>query len=383
MNAIGSLSAIKIRPVVAIPVCNEAQNILRCLAALNDQTYRGDYEVLLLLNNCTDATADVVTDSRSSFSFRLHVVDCSLPPGQANAGCARSLAMDCAADLTDGVILTTDADSHVGQNWLAANLDAIGRGADAVAGRAEIDPMDAARLPPRLLDDEARVMLFATLLDRIDWLVDPDTADPWPRHIQHSGASIAVTASCYRRAGGVPGIALGEDRAFFDQLRRIDANVRHAPEVVVTVSGRLTGRAKGGMADTMLRRLHHPDPWLDDATEAAADRFRRATTRALARQAWAAPENTILMPGLSTSLQLPPELVQRTLRRETFGAAWIALERHSPALRVCRVAASRIEPELHAALAIIDRLTSPASDIKLTRNKVSPSAISQIVTAQM
>jgi hypothetical protein len=382
MNAFGSLPAVSGCPLVAIPVCNEASNIQRCLMALNDQTYRGPYEVLLLLNNCTDNTAEVVSSALGSISFRLHIIECSLPFEQANAGCARSLAMSHAARLTDGVLLTTDADSYVSQTWLAANLDSIARGADAVAGRAEIDPMDAARLPARLLDDEARVVLFTTLLDRIDWLLDPDPADPWPRHIQHSGASIAVTSECYRRAGGVPSIPLGEDRAFFDGLRRIDAAVRHAPEVVVTVSGRLAGRAKGGMADTMLRRLYHPDPWLDDAAEAAVDRLHRATTRAVARQAWAAHENGVLLSGLAALLQLPEDLVYATLRQDTFGMAWSALERASPTLQVRRVAASSIEQELQRALAIIDRLTPPAPDIKPTRNEISAPAVSVAATVQ-
>jgi hypothetical protein len=382
MNAIGSLPDNNF-PIVAIPVCNEAHNIQRCLMALNDQSYRGNYAVLLLLNNCTDNTAEIVLACQSSLSFRLNIIECTLPFEQANAGCARSLAMNYAAELTDGVLLTTDADSYVGQNWLAANLDAIAMGADAVAGRAEIDPMDAARLPGRLLDDEARVVLFATLLDRIDSLLDPDRADPWPRHIQHSGASIAVTGEFYRRAGGVPCIPLGEDRAFFDELRRLDANVRHAPEVAVTVSGRLAGRAQGGMADTMLRRIYHADPWLDDGIEAAANRLNRATSRALARQAWTAPENEMLLSGLATSIQLPLDQVRTTLQQDRFGAAWTMLEKHSPALQIHRIAASRIEPELQAALAIIDRLTPPAPNIKSTRNEISPSAIPEAATVQL
>ena len=66
-------------------------------------------------------------------------------------------------------------------------------------------------------------------------------------------------------------------------MRRIDARIRHAPDVLVTVSGRLEGRAEGGMADTLRRRLVRPDEWLDDCIEPAADRLRRATIRSRLR----------------------------------------------------------------------------------------------------
>ena len=283
MNAIGSIHMGQILPVVAIPVRNEASNILGCLSALSSQTYRGYFEVLLLLNDCTDGTEAVIQQATESWPFRLHMVcrDLQVP----SAGLARQQAMDQAADLTNGVILTTDADSRVGRSWIAANLGAIARGADAVAGKAEIDPVDAARLPAKLLENEARVVLLSTLLDRIDWLMDPDPADPWPRHVQHSGASIAVTVECYHRAEGMPSMPLGEDRAFFQRLRQVDARIRHHPDVVVTVSGRLAGRAVGGMADTMRRRIQRAYIWLDETIEPAAKHADRAICRALARRA--------------------------------------------------------------------------------------------------
>ncbi len=360
MNAIASIQLAEKLPVVAIPVSNEAHHIRLCLAALAAQSFRHQFEVLLLLNNCTDGTERVVEAIGHQCPFRLHVTQCELKPAQAHAGAARRLAMDLAATLTDGVLLTTDADSCVGQNWLAANIDAIDAGADAVAGRAEIDPVDAARLPARLLENEARAQLLVTLLDRIDCLIDPDPADPWPRHVQHSGASIAVRADCYRRAGGLPPIALGEDRAFFRQLRRIDARIRHAPEAIVTVSGRLVGRARGGMADTMRRRLEQSDAWLDECTERAADRANRAAARSLARTAWDARARGCLLTQLASNLQLPARTIRTLLQAETFGAAWDNLERRSPRLRHRLVPVSRLEAEIKLALEILDHI-SPVS----------------------
>jgi hypothetical protein len=44
----------------------------------------------------------------------------------------------------------------------------------------------------------------------------------------------------------MPATPFGEDRAFFDALRRIDARIRHAPGARVVVSARIVGRAPGG-----------------------------------------------------------------------------------------------------------------------------------------
>ena len=56
-------------------------------------------------------------------------------------------------------------------------------------------------------------------------------------------ASRRVSRAAFRRVGGVPAVALGEDRAFAAALQRAGARIRHAPEVRVVVSGRILGRA--------------------------------------------------------------------------------------------------------------------------------------------
>jgi hypothetical protein len=119
------------------------------------------------------------------------------------------------------VLLTTDADARVSPDWVADNLAALAAGADAVAGRAEIESEGARLIPAHLHAIDARERAFAALLDEIAALVDPDPADPWPRHDEHTGASIAVSVAAYRRADGMPAAPLGEDRAFFAALRGV------------------------------------------------------------------------------------------------------------------------------------------------------------------
>ncbi len=325
--------AVSTAPVmVAIPVKDEAERIADCLRALAWQRNCRNHEILLLLNNCTDDTEGVVRALAPGLVVPVHVLVCTLPPEASNAGHARSLAMGYAAERAgpNGVLLTTDADGRVAPDWIAANLAAIRNGADAVAGRATIDPVEATRIPAHLHADDMLECAYAERLDEVDALVDPDPADPWPRHNEDSGASIAVTCAAYRRAGGVPAVALGEDRAFIAALRRVDAAIRHAPQVRVIVSGRIDGRALGGMADTMRRRMACQDAWIDDRLEPARHHLRRALLRAGFR---AARQKALCPPALAYHLGMPLRLVDESLTLPSFGAGWATVEARSPVLR--------------------------------------------------
>ncbi len=341
--------------IVAVPVNDEAERIADCLRALAWQRHSRTHEILLLLNNCTDDTAAVVRKLAPELPVPVHVLELVLPPEMSNAGHARDLAMRDAAERAGpwGVLLTTDADGRVAPDWIAANLAAIGDGADAVAGRAEIDPEEARRIPAHLHADDALECAYADRLDEIDCLVDPDPADPWPRHNEESGASIAVTRAAYRRAGGVPALALGEDRGFVASLRRVDAAIRHAPEVRVVVSGRIEGRARGGMADTMRRRIVRQDEWIDDRLEPAHLRLRRAVLR---RRFRAARDRAICPPDLARQFRLPMPLLATSLALPFLGAGWAAIEARSPALRRQGVRRADLARETATADAILAHL---------------------------
>lgn len=341
---------------VAIPVKNEACWIGDCLDALARQQSTSAFQVVLLLNNCVDETAAIARDRARQLRLGVHIREVTFPSGQANAGQARALAMSHAAALVgpDGILLATDADGRVYPDWLSANLAALERGCDAVAGRAEIDPAEAALIPAILHEDDARECAYASMLDEIDALLDPDPADPWPRHSEHSGASIAVTVKAYRRCGGIPAVSLGEDRAFFDSLRRTDARIRHALEARVIVSGRIDGRAPGGMADTMRRRMTQRDVLIDDRLEPAFIAARRAWLRGKLRRVWLASEQCDAV--IFNALQLEASEVLKLLRSEYFGAAWTKIERASPALEKQRVAVANLANQAECAASILRML---------------------------
>ncbi len=342
--------------VAAVPALNEEAYIGPCLQALAGQVGAKLDHIVVLANNCTDRTAAVARAVQLPPGITLHVVEEALAPPLATAGVARRRVMEIAASLAGdhGVLFTTDADGQVESDWLAATLQAMDAGADVVAGWVELDPVDWGRIPISLHEDDARETEYDGLCDEIHARLDPDPADPWPRHTQHSGASIAVTAEMYALCGGIPPIAAGEDRALIAALRRVDARVRHAPEVHVVVSGRTIGRATGGMADTILRRLEQPDQMLDDRLEPATDCARRAVCRGQARQAFLGKAGMI--PPLARRLGLPPSRVVAALEQRFFGEAWTCLEGIAPSLRRRGVAVTDLASQVAIARAILLRL---------------------------
>jgi hypothetical protein len=343
---------------VAIPAKDEAQELEPCLAALTAQRGARLDGVVLCLNNCTDVSAALARRLSASLPYALHVLDVELPPERACAGLARRMAMDHAVSLAGarGILLTTDADGRVAPDWLAVNLAALRAGADAVAGQADIEPQGAALIPAHLHAIDARECAYAALLDEIHARLDPDPFDPWPRHDEHSGASIAVTVAAYRRAGGLPPVCLAEDRAFFDALRRVDARIRHEPAARVMVSARTIGRAKGGMADTIRRRIERVDEYLDERLEPAADAMRRARVKARLRALWRGGPGDVAAMGRMLGVRL-----EGMLPAPFFGSAWAAIESASPVLQRRRVKLAGLASETARAQALRDRLRGALS----------------------
>jgi GT2 family glycosyltransferase len=326
--------------IVGIPVRDEQEHIGACLGALAAQTGSQRYGIVLLLNNCLDQTAEIVRQLSPRLGLPICTLIVDLGPGFANPGYARRLVMEKADELAaeNAALMTTDADGRVARDWIATSLAILRSGADVVAGRAIIDPVDAALIPPRLHEDDARECRYGGLIDEIRALLDPDLFDPWPRHTEHSGASLAISKTAYRKAGGIPPIAVGEDRAFVEALKRIDARIRHAPEVQVIVSGRIIGRAVGGMADTIRRRMSQPDILLDETLEPAVDAARRAWLRKLLNIIWRESDCHIeLINMLAECASLNKDITRRLTKANYFGEAWAELESRSPVLRRKRV----------------------------------------------
>ncbi|WP_428493488.1 glycosyltransferase [Rhodopila sp.] len=372
--------------VVAIPARDEAERIESCLIALDKQILRPDL-VVLLLNNCSDATEPIAWAMAPNLHFDLQIISRDLPLAEANAGHARRLVMAAAAVRagSDGVLLTTDADATVPVDWVSRAVGGLAEGADVVCGRAVIDPLEATLIPAHLHQDDALECRLIALLDDLAWMLDPEPHDPPPRHTEASGASLAVGVAAFHRVGGIPPIAAGEDRAFVRALWMMDARLRHDPAIQVTVSGRVVGRAEGGMADAIRRRMVRQDEFTDDQVEPAGDAFRRYRLRRRVRRAWArtgdartgdartgdartgdartvdarATDRGVKDDALAGDMALSPRSLLDALAMGRFGAAWARLEAVSPLLRRRRVRFGDLGIEITAAEALLKSLLPP------------------------
>ena len=351
-----------LRAVVVIPAKDEAALLPRCLEALARQRgldgrplERGVFEVIVLANNCSDDTAALAR----RFAARrphcpLHVAEITLPSQVAHVGQARRLLMDAAgARLARampfagrGVILSTDGDSVVAADWLAATLDEIDAGADAVGGRilCEAEPRDGGTPPDRALQRWQRLDAIHRLLRiRLACLLDPDPADPWPRHHQHFGASLAVTARAYAQVGGLPAVRYLEDEALYGRLTRAGLCVRHSPRVRVYTSCRRDGRVEVGLSWQLRVWADHAAANPEMRVETAADLVLMARSRRWLRERWRARPGSAAPPrGLSPlagDLGVPARWLREAWRTAgNFSQLWADIEACRDALGTRRAA---------------------------------------------
>lgn len=298
---------------VAIPACNEAALIGRCLDAIDRQTDAGRLVVVVLANNCSDATANVARKRRG---IDVRVIEHDFSTECRGAGHARRLAMTHAAEFGD-IVLTTDADCMPDADWAIGHREAFAAGADAVAGRVSADWDELRRHPPEALRTGALEWEYLGLIGEAEDVFDSRAHDPAPRHAQRCGANIGITREMLGRVGGVPPLATGEDRALLAAVERVDGRVRHDPRPHVLASARTEGRASGGMAAALAWRLS-PDYRCDDQFAPADILVGRWRSRHAARRAWERGE---------TEVQTEDGAISLDRRAGTFGAAWEAVER--------------------------------------------------------
>lgn len=300
--------------IIAIPARNEADRIGACLAALAQQPDAGTHiaGVVVFANNCTDETAAVA--AAAAMPFPLHVITAELPPEHAHIGHARRGAIDAAFDClaasghADAIIASTDADSRVTADWLAAMLAAFASDVDAVCGAIDID----GPIPPGLARVRAAEAAYAEAMARAAAQLDPLSHDPWPNHIWCWGANLAVRARILAAVGGFPLVDLAEDRALHGLLLRHDARIRHSASARVLTSARADGRVSGGFADLMQTYAEDPAALADFWLEPAALAWARFRQRGAARLEWG--------------------------RARGFGDYWAGHEAQTPALAPQRVA---------------------------------------------
>jgi Glycosyl transferase family 2 len=251
----------RLQVCVVVPARNEESELPRLIRALASQLgWDGlpldpdGFEIIILLNNCVDRSAAVLRDLRPPGLPKLHVAEITLEASEAHVGRARQILFGTAYDRfrsigrLGGLILTTDADTRPEPDWIRQTCAEFTENVSGVGGRILLEPQERAALPPSVQRLFLLDVAYRRALEEMRSLYAPEPEDPFPRHHQHYGASLAVTAAAYAKAGGMPLTRSSEDAALYQAVVASGGRFRHSYRVRVRTSARVLGRAEGGLA---------------------------------------------------------------------------------------------------------------------------------------
>jgi glycosyltransferase involved in cell wall biosynthesis len=224
---------------VVIPARNEEEHIVASVASTRSALAACagllDAWIVVVCDSCTDQTAH---RARVALEDAGEVIECSAGTvGQARAIGVDAVSVRFTQVAQDQVwIANTDADTTVPPDWIARQLPFADKGWAAIAGIVRVDSIDGA---------EGSVdAVFA------DYAIAEDGS-----HAHVHGANLGVRADAYASVGAWRHIALAEDHCLWSRLKAGRWPTLSTSDVVVTTSGRLTGRAVGGFADTLRAKL--------------------------------------------------------------------------------------------------------------------------------
>lgn len=200
---------------VVIPAFNEEERIGDCLAALARQQTKRPFEVIVVDNQSTDDTGDVVRGFMNELTITL-----AHEPLKCR-GAARRTGF---AIATGDMIFSTDADTVVPNDWIETLATALEQNGGIVAVTGHSVITDCSRFI------NAMHNVFTPLFMR--------TFRIFFGHYWLSGFNFAITRKAYEEAGGFDRSADAHDD--LDLARRVSTfgTIRYVPTMPVTVSGR-------------------------------------------------------------------------------------------------------------------------------------------------
>lgn len=221
---------------VVVPAAEEESTIAACLesilVAADTVTIAAGIavQVVVVLDGCTDRTADVVT--------RFPAIT-AVQAGQRNVGHARRLgaAHGLRTLSVAGLLASTDSDSIVPPDWLVV-LHALSATADMILGTVVPD------------------VGLAGDIER-EWYSRHDLRDGHP---YVHGANLAICARAYRAIGGWAPLASHEDVDLADRAVGAGLRVLRTAQVPVRTSTRAVGRTPHGFSSYLRELGHHSDP---------------------------------------------------------------------------------------------------------------------------
>ncbi len=243
--------------IVAVPARDEEQDLPICLehvlgaagVARSTGVVRR-ITVAVAAHRCSDRTLEVA--SRILSGQRLVSVLVAEDRTSESVGSVRAALLTRLVDRPDAVddphttwLFTTDADSYVPADWLAATLAQLHRrAAVASAGMVQLRDWTASA--------EAKA--------RYAQIIREELHGDGHGHVY--AANLAVRLDAYLSVGGFHSVPHGEEHDLLDRLRRAGYPVTSLFTPLVSTSGRHPGRASHGLGDLLdeLARSELPQP---------------------------------------------------------------------------------------------------------------------------
>lgn len=122
---------------VLIAAKNEAENLKRFLPSVLNQDFRGNYEVIVALDRCTDASESIVAELQTRHPHLKSIVIDSLPEGWTGKKYALQQAIQTARY---DCLAFTDADCELPPLWLDGMVSEFAKGNDLVLGVSPYAP---------------------------------------------------------------------------------------------------------------------------------------------------------------------------------------------------------------------------------------------------
>ncbi len=226
---------------VVVPAHNEHELLVGSLRSVVDafeevSPWGATSKLMVVLDACSDDSEDIARELQTVLVRDESLVEmCVVKCRARNVGYARGLG--CSALLAQWSrlppskiwIATTDADSRVPLNWLAAQVLQHEAGAEHWFGRVEVTDWSEHR-------HEARLR----------WQTDYEQ-ESRPIH----GASLGFNAAAYLAAGGFKALKTGEDRALHRALINQGGRAHYDSATRVVTSARRRARAPYGFAHAL------------------------------------------------------------------------------------------------------------------------------------
>ena len=226
-----------------MPAHNEESTIEKCvktiLASLNQAGVQKAW-VVVVADGCNDQTVEV---ARRVLGLCGEVMEINARSAGAarRAGAARILEHFDGVDHTRLWLANTDADTYVTANWIMVQLCLADSGVTGVAGIVRLAAGGSV----------AAYRIYSATYET--------GAEGTHTHVH--GANLSMRADAYLDVGGWSNLSLAEDHCLWGRLRHRGWRLSSPVTSVVITSPRLEGRAQGGFADTLKRRIqsHHVD----------------------------------------------------------------------------------------------------------------------------